>query len=68
MGRVEIIFHNILIPVYFFIPPMCQVFSHEPLGKMWETCLPRDESALVKYQYESTRIFGKYSKRRSEQM
>ena len=43
---------------------MCQVFSHEPLGKMWETCLPRDESALVKYQYESTRIFGKYSKRR----
>ena len=36
---------------------MCQVFSHEPLGKMWETCLPRDESTLVKYQSESTSIF-----------
>jgi len=57
MGRVEIIFHDVLIPVYFFVPPMCQVFSHEPLGKMWETCLPRDESTLVKYQSESTSIF-----------
>ena len=36
---------------------MCQVFSHKPLGKMWDSCLPRDESTLVKYQYESMRIF-----------
>ena len=57
MGRVEIIFHDILLPVYFLIPPMCQVFSHVPLGKMWEKCLPRDESTLVQYQYESMRIF-----------
>ena len=57
MGRVEIIFHDNLLPVFFLIPPMCQVFSHTPLGKMWDTCLPRDESTLVKYQYESMRIF-----------
>ena len=57
MGRVEIVFHDNLLPVFFLIPPMCQVFSHVPLGKMWEKCLPRDESTLVQYQYESMRIF-----------
>ena len=57
MGRVEIVFHSTLLPVYFLIPPMCQKFSHVPLTKMWETCLPRDDSNLVQYQFESTRIF-----------
>ena len=57
MGRVEIVFHDNLLPVYFLIPPMCQVFSHVPLGKMWQKCLPRDESTLVKYQHESMQIF-----------
>ena len=57
MGRVEIIFNGILLPVYFLIPPICQNFSHVPLNKMWEGCLPRDESNLVKYQSESTHLF-----------
>ena len=126
MGRVEIIFHDHLLPVYFLIPPMCQIFSHEPLGKMWETwyvvlpvlfllvlfllvltwrelltfnslfpvlflfpspllfpsslplfsspllflpphsdSLPRDDSNLVKYQFESTRIFDMMKQERA---
>ena len=65
MGRVEIMFHDNLLPVFFLIPPMCQVFSKVPLGKMWETCLPRDESTLVKYQYESTRIFDMMKQERT---
>ena len=65
MGRVEIMFHDNLLPVFFLVPPMCQVFSHVPLSKMWETCLPRDESTLVKYQYESTRIFDMMKQERA---
>ena len=65
MGRVEIMFHDNLLPVFFLIPPMCQVFSRVPLNKMWESCLPRDESRLVRYQYESTRIFDMMKQERS---
>ncbi len=65
MGRVEIVFHDTLLPVYFLIPPMCQKFSHVPLTKMWETCLPRDDSKLVQYQHESTRIFDMMKQERA---
>ena len=56
MGHVEVRFQGGLQKVYFMIPKMCRDFSLAPLKKMWNTCLPRDEIALLKFQDNSKKI------------
>ena len=56
MGHVEVRFQGGLQKVYFMIRKMCRDFSLAPLKKMWNTCLPRDEIALLKFQDNSKKI------------
>ena len=63
MGRVEIMFDNLLpCSSSFHLCVKSSLECHST--KCGSRALPRDESRLVRYQYESTRIFDMMKQRR----